>query len=319
VPKLLQNSSGAIAEASYPSSAAIAEGDTTPNPGITGEIRWSTTTSTLMQWDGSQWVSTGLRGQNLQRILLGSDVSNSTTSLADATGLSFSVKNGVSYRFRFWVVFQTAATTTGCSLSVNAPSTSLLAYRVEIPTSASASVLGFKRAVNTATTGTDVDSATSNLLAFIEGVLVPSADGTLIVRFASEVAASNCTIKAGSNGDLIALSNSSPSPFENTTIGIDTVSGTTYTAVQGDQGRIKACTNSSAVALTIPPNSSVPYSIGASISVVQDGTGQVTLVAGAGVTLSNALTLKTRAQYSMLTATKKATDTWWVTGDMATS
>lgn len=31
-------------------------GATSPNPGAAGVIAWSTTTSTLLTWDGAQWV-----------------------------------------------------------------------------------------------------------------------------------------------------------------------------------------------------------------------------------------------------------------------
>ena len=36
---------------------AIAEGATTPNPGISGVRAWSTTLSRVMYWDGSKWAS----------------------------------------------------------------------------------------------------------------------------------------------------------------------------------------------------------------------------------------------------------------------
>lgn len=137
------------------------------------------------------------------RAVLGSDISSSATSLGDATGLSFSVSSGVRYRFAFWVVFRSAATTTGIKLSVNAPATTLLAYNVAIPISAIADVLGYRRAVNVETIGTGVDAITADLLATVEGVLVPSANGTLILRYASEVAASAVTIRAGSHGELV--------------------------------------------------------------------------------------------------------------------
>ena len=37
-------------------SAAISEGATTPDPGLSGVRVWSTTLSKVMVWDGSKWV-----------------------------------------------------------------------------------------------------------------------------------------------------------------------------------------------------------------------------------------------------------------------
>jgi hypothetical protein len=45
--------------------------------------------------------------------------------------------------------------------------------------------------------------------------------------------------------------------------------------------------NASPIALTIPPNSSVAYGIGTQINIMQLGAGQVTITAGAGVTLNS--------------------------------
>jgi hypothetical protein len=56
-----------------------------------------------------------------------------------------------------------------------------------------------------ATTGTGVDVISSNLLAVLEGIVRPTAGGTLVLRYSTEVAASGVTIKAGSCGELVTL------------------------------------------------------------------------------------------------------------------
>ncbi len=137
--------------------------------------------------------------------LLGADLTNSTTSLVDATGLSFSVVSGKTYRFKYYVVFQTAALTTGIQLSINAPTTTVLVFNVIIPITATTNVLGYRRAVNVATVGTGVDVINAQLLALVEGVIVPSANGTLILRYCSEVASSAVVIKAGSHGEIALI------------------------------------------------------------------------------------------------------------------
>lgn len=100
-------------------------------------------------------------------------------------------------------------------------------------------------------------------------------------------------------------------------IALNAQTGTTYTAVLADDGKLVTCDNASAIALTIPPNSSVAFGIGTQINIMQLGAGQVTITAGAGVTLRSAGTkLKTSAQYAVATCCKIATDTWVVVGNL---
>jgi len=71
-----------------------------------------------------------------------------------------------------------------------------------------------------------------------------------------------------------------------------------------------------AVNLTVPPNANIPFPIRSVILFRQKGAGQVTLVAGDGVTLQSAVGLKTSAQYSVGGLIKIATDIWVVLGDL---
>jgi hypothetical protein len=96
------------------------------------------------------------------------------------------------------------------------------------------------------------------------------------------------------------------------------VVGTTYTFVRLDEGKTIEFTNGGAITATVPPNSSVPFSIGAVLKVLQYGAGQVTLAPGAGVTIrSPAGKLKTAAQYAEATLRKRGTDEWMLEGDIA--
>jgi hypothetical protein len=101
-------------------------------------------------------------------------------------------------------------------------------------------------------------------------------------------------------------------------IAINAQTGTTYTTVLSDDGKLITCSNASAISVTIPPNSSVAYGIGTQINFAQLGAGQVTLVAGAGVTLnSSGAKLKTKDQYSVATCVKTDTNTWFVVGNLS--
>lgn len=101
-------------------------------------------------------------------------------------------------------------------------------------------------------------------------------------------------------------------------IAINAQTGTTYTTVLADDGKLVTLDNGSAITLTIPPNGTVAYGIGTQINIMQLGAGQVTIAPGAGVTLRSAGSkLKTQAQYAVATCCKIATDTWVVIGNLA--
>lgn len=94
--------------------------------------------------------------------------------------------------------------------------------------------------------------------------------------------------------------------------------GTTYTLVLSDADKLVDMNNASANTLTIPPNSSVAFSTGTQIIVVQKGAGTTTIAAGAGVTLlSKDSALGIGGQYGAATCIKIATDTWYIIGDLA--
>ena len=101
-------------------------------------------------------------------------------------------------------------------------------------------------------------------------------------------------------------------------IAINAQTGTTYTTVLTDDGKLITCSNASAISVTIPPNSSVAYGLGTQLNFAQLGAGQVTLVAGAGVTLnSSGAKLKLKDQYSVATCVKTDTNTWFVVGNLS--
>lgn len=96
---------------------------------------------------------------------------------------------------------------------------------------------------------------------------------------------------------------------------INAQTGTTYTLVLLDDGKIVTCSNAAAITLTIPTNASVAFPVGTEIEVWQIGAGQVTVSPTGGVTLRARLGAKTAGQYAMVRIVKQATDTWYMTGD----
>ena len=85
-----------------------------------------------------------------------------------------------------------------------------------------------------------------------------------------------------------------------------------------DVGAWVRFTSGSVVTLTVPPNSSVSFVIGTSINGIQAGAGQISVAAGAGVTINKptGYNAKTRAQGAAFCLIKVATDTWDLIGDL---
>ena len=163
------------------------------------------------------------------------------------------------------------------------------------------------------------DGSTQNTAA-VGGVTSVTGGTGITVTGTSAV---SVAIDTGTTADLTTaqtLTNKTlTSPFIN--LGINPQTGTTYTTVLADNGKLVTLTNGSAVAVTIPLNASVNYPIGAQINMVQMGAGQVTVSGAGGVTVvstgATAATPKTRAQYSTLTAVQTSTDNWLVMGDIS--
>lgn len=102
--------------------------------------------------------------------------------------------------------------------------------------------------------------------------------------------------------------------YDNLTLNAQT--GTTYTLVLTDAHKVVTLSNASAITLTVPPNSSVAFEIGDQVNLLQLGAGQVTVAAGAGVTLrAQGSKVKLNGQYAIGTLVKIDTDEWVLVGN----
>lgn len=90
-----------------------------------------------------------------------------------------------------------------------------------------------------------------------------------------------------------------------------------YTLALTDDGKIVEMNNASGTNLTVPPDSSVNFTVGSQIIILQTGAGQTTVVAGSGVTVNATPGLKLRAQWSSGVLIKRAANTWVLLGDLA--
>jgi hypothetical protein len=153
---------------------------------------------------GDQTWATVSGGSSYRTLVtLGSDVASTTGgSYSDVTGLSFAVTNGTTYRFYFLMIYTSSATTNGIRLTLNGPAFSLLSYNITANASSAVATLasGACNSYGTVGVGDFVATAsyTAGNIATIEGIITPSASGTLQARFAPEVNTNTTTIKAGS-------------------------------------------------------------------------------------------------------------------------
>ncbi|MHA8049478.1 beta strand repeat-containing protein [Aquirufa sp. ROCK-SH2] len=94
---------------------------------------------------------------------------------------------------------------------------------------------------------------------------------------------------------------------------INTQSGTSYTLTAADNGRVLDFTSSTAITLTVP--STLP--VGFQVSITQAGAGQVTFIAGAGMTINNRyLATKTSGQWAKAGLEVRATGSAVLSGDV---
>jgi len=98
--------------------------------------------------------------------------------------------------------------------------------------------------------------------------------------------------------------------------GVNTQTGN-YTLVLADQGKTIEMNVAGANTLTIPPNASVAFPIGAWMNIVQVGAGQTTITAGVGVTLRTRVGPKLISQWAMATLYQRVANEWVAGGSLS--
>lgn len=166
------------------------------------------------EFDSLDGVTSDIQAQINSKIVptivrLNSDVStNATSCCVDATGLSFGVSSGKVYHFKFLVRWNTTDTVRGIGLTLNGPTTTFLTYDVIYPFDPDDGRIHGRNSYNSATPEVRSPALTNNL-GIIEGLIQPSSDGTLIVRFQMDTpvnpGVNKITIKANSVGFLTEI------------------------------------------------------------------------------------------------------------------
>ena len=144
------------------------------------------------------------------------------------------------------------------------------------------------------------------------------ASGTLTLPAATDTLVGKATTDTLTNKTLTSPTINTPTisdARQNITLNAQT--GTTYTLVLTDNGRLVTLNNAAAITVTVPTNASVAFATGAIVNLQQIGAGQVTVAGASGVTLNGTGT-KTRAQWSAASLVKTDTNTWTLIGDITT-
>jgi len=176
------------------------------------------TTERLEYAEGRGWqvfASTGAVKQSINQganastsgltaVVLGSDVTNNNAvanTIQNVTGLSFSVTAAKMYYFKFVIYYTAAATTTGsrwgvsCTAGTAANLSMTSEYSLTTTTTTRNALI---QAFDSPAASNATSATTGNNMAVMEGYFMPTANGTFIARFASEVAGSAIVAKAGS-------------------------------------------------------------------------------------------------------------------------
>lgn len=142
----------------------------------------------------------GQVANTLNTVVLSEAVGNNNpvaNTLQDVTGLSFPVTAGESYWWQCTISYTAQAAATGSRWSMSGPTTTALSYRSQY-TLAAATVTTVNATAYGIPTASNATSLAAGNIAIIEGVVTPSASGTMQVTHASEVANSLINARAGS-------------------------------------------------------------------------------------------------------------------------
>ena len=127
----------------------------------------------------------------------------------------------------------------------------------------------------------------------------------------------------GTTGQVLSKASGTNMDFswieqDDTTLSFNAQTGTTYTLVAADLGKLVTTSNASAITVTVPPS---VFAAGNTINVQSIGVGLTTFAAGAGVTITStgasAAAPILRARYSACTIICTASNVFTIIGDLA--
>jgi hypothetical protein len=130
-------------------------------------------------------------------------------------------------------------------------------------------------------------------------------------------------LKGGTTGQVLAKNSGTDMDFtwieqDDTTLAFNAQTGTTYTLVAADLGKLVTASNASPITVTVPPS---VFATGNIVNLQQIDVGQVTFAQGAGVTITStgatASAPKLRTRYSACSIICTASNTFTIIGDLS--
>ena len=146
---------------------------------------------------------------------------------------------------------------------------------------------------------------------------------TAIAALGQDIDTALVDLKGGTTGQVLAKASDTDMDFtwieqDDTTISFNAQTGTTYTLVAADLGKLVTTSNASPVTVTIPPS---VFAAGNIINVQSIGVGLTSFAQGAGVTITSTGATSTapqlRKRYSACSIICTASDTFTVIGDLS--
>jgi len=138
-------------------------------------------------------------------------------------------------------------------------------------------------------------------------VTAKSGDTLTIQRGQEGTSAQNHNLSGKTYKMVLSLTKKTTDDLQYLAINTQTAN---YTLVLTDAGKLINMNSSSALTLTVPANSSVPFPIGTKIYVRKGGTGDVTISGATGVTINAPFGNTITTQYQTVVLVKVDTDTW---------
>jgi hypothetical protein len=260
---------------------------------------------------------------------LASSINNSTTSMTVATGTATTLLGGVTVvaGSQFTVAIDPDTQNEEIVFITAGPSGDTFTIdRAEAGSSAVAHSTG--ATVKHVLTSDDLNAFAAGISPVASLAFSGSTSGTTTLQ-ATATAGTNTLSLPPTTSDTLAgiaatqtLTNKTlTAPVINTAkinLSLNAQTGTTYTLVAADSGKLVTSSNAAAVVITVPPS---VFAAGEQINVQSIGVGLTSFAQGAGVTITSTGATATapilRARYSACTIICTASNTFTVIGDLS--
>jgi len=255
---------------------------------------------------------------------LASSINNSTTSMTVATGTATTLLGGVTVvaGSQFTVAIDPDTQNEEIVFITAGPSGDTFTIdRAEAGSSAVAHSTG--ATVKHVLTSDDLNAFAAGISPVASLGFSGSTSGTTTLQATAVAGTNTLTLPPTTSDTLVGIAASQTltnktltSPKINLTLNPQT--GTTYTLVAADSGKLVTSSNANPVVITIPPSI---FAVGEQINVQSIGAGLTSFAQGAGVTITSTGATSTapilRAQFSACTIICTASNTFTVIGDLA--